>query len=179
VARIPYVDPSAAPPRVRETLEALPDLKIFRTLAHAETCFRAAMRLGGSILGRQRLDGALRELAILHVARTTGAEYEWVQHVPIARSVGVSDQQVSALERGDPAADCFAPTEALVLRVTDEVLADDGASAEAFDALVERLSAQEAIELLLAVGYYRTLATVMRSVDIDLDEPAGTVLVDS
>ena len=27
------------------------------------------------------------------------------------------------------------------------------------------------LELLLAVGYYRTLAVVMRSVDIDLDEP--------
>jgi hypothetical protein len=65
-----------------------------------------------------------------------------------------------------------------VLRCAAEALRDDRASAEGFDALVAELSAQEAIELLLAVGYYRTLATIMRSAEIDLDEPAGTTLVD-
>jgi AhpD family alkylhydroperoxidase len=176
VARIPYVDPATAPAPVREALEALPALNIFRTLAHAETCLRPALRLGGAILGAQRLDGALRELAILHVARATGAEYEWVQHAAIARAAGVRDEQVTALQRGDLAADGFDPLERLVLRVTDEALRHDGASPEAFDALVERLSAREAVELLLAVGYYRTLAVVMRSVDVDLDEP---VMVDA
>jgi AhpD family alkylhydroperoxidase len=171
VARIPYVDPAAAAPPVREALEALPPLNIFRTLAHAETCLRPALRLGGAILGAQQLDGKLRELAILHVARATGAEYEWVQHVAIARAAGVGEEQVAALERGDLTADSLDPLEQLVLRVADEALRDDGASPAAFDALVQRLSAREAVELLLAVGYYRTLAAVMRSVDIDLDEP--------
>jgi 4-carboxymuconolactone decarboxylase len=178
VARIPYVEPGDAPPPVREALEAVPPLGIFRILAHAETCLRPALRLGGAILGGQRLDPALRELAILHVASATGAEYEWVQHVPIARSVGVRDEQVVAVERGELAAACFDATECLVLRCAAEAVRDDRASAEAFDQLVERLSAREAIELLLAVGYYRTLATVMRSVEIDLDEPAGTALVE-
>jgi 4-carboxymuconolactone decarboxylase len=171
MARIPYVDPATASEPVREALEALPPLNIFRTLAHAETCLRPALRLGGAILGAQELDGALRELAILHVARATGAEYEWVQHVAIARAAGVRDDQIGALERGDLSADSLDPVERLVLQVTDEALRDDGVSPEAFDALVERLSAREAIELLLAVGYYRTLAVVMRSVDIDLDDP--------
>jgi 4-carboxymuconolactone decarboxylase len=179
VARIPYVDPDAASEPVREALAALPDLHIFGLLAHAETTFRPALRLGGSILGAQRLDPALRELAILHVARATGAEYEWVQHVPIARAAGVRDEQVTAVERGELAAACFDRRQCLVLRCAAEAVRDDRASAEAFDELVAELSAQEAIELLLAVGYYRTLATIMRSAEIDLDEPAGTALLDS
>jgi 4-carboxymuconolactone decarboxylase len=179
MARIPYVDPAAAPEPVREALAALPALNIFRLLAHAETSLRPALRLGGSILGDQRLDPALRELAILHVAQATGAEYEWVQHVPLARAAGVRDEQVMAVERGELAAACFDRRECLVLRCAAEALRDDRASSEAFDALVVELSAQEAIELLLAVGYYRTLATIMRSAEIDLDEPAGSALVDS
>ena len=102
----------------------------------------------------------------------TGAEYEWIQHVPIAKSVGVRDEQVVAVERGELAAACFDARECLVLRCAAEALRDDRASAEAFDELVERLSARQAVELLLAVGYYRTLATIMRSVEIDLDDPA-------
>src|SRR3954471_7292204 len=107
MARLPYVDPEQAPPEVREALEGLPPLNVFRTLAHAETCLRPALRLGAAILGAQQLDAALRELAILHVARATGAEYEWVQHVAIARAAGVRDDQVEALERGDLTADCL------------------------------------------------------------------------
>ncbi|MDQ6914307.1 MAG: carboxymuconolactone decarboxylase family protein [Actinomycetota bacterium] len=179
MARIPYVDPDAAPESVREALSALPDLNIFRLLAHAETAFRPALRVGGAILGAQRLDPALRELAILHVAQATGAEYEWVQHVPIARTAGVRDEQVVAVQRGELAAACFNRRECLVLRCAAEALRDDRASPEAFDALVSELSAREAIELLLAVGYYRTLATIMRSAEIDLDEPAGTAVVES
>jgi 4-carboxymuconolactone decarboxylase len=179
MARIPYVDPERAPDPVREALAAAPDLNIFRLLAHAETAFRPALRLGQAILGAQRLDPALRELVILHVARATGAEYEWVQHVPIARAAGVREEQVAAVERAELSAPCFDPRERLALRCAAETVRDDRASPEAFDALVAELSPREAIELLLTVGYYRTLATVMRSAEIDLDEPAGTAVVDS
>ena len=83
-------------------------LNIFRTLAHAETCLRPALRLGQAILTRQELDAVLRELAILRVAQLTGAQYEWVQHVAIGRAVGVTGDQVAALEREDVEAECFA-----------------------------------------------------------------------
>jgi hypothetical protein len=85
MARLPYVDPATAPPRVRQALELVPPLNVFRTMAHADTAFRPWLRWGGTLLGDLELDPVLRELAILHVARLTPhAEYEWVQHVPIA-----------------------------------------------------------------------------------------------
>jgi 4-carboxymuconolactone decarboxylase len=178
MARLPYVDPAHAPPAVAEALEALPPLNIFRTLAHAETAFRPALRLGGALLASGELDNRLRELAILRVAAHDEAEYEWVQHAAIARAVGATDEQVSAIERGDIDADCFDETDRLVLRFTDEVIAG-GASEATFAAASERFSSREIVELLLAVGYYMMLARVMRSVDIDLDEPVGAAVVDS
>jgi AhpD family alkylhydroperoxidase len=179
MARLPYVDPAEAAPEVREALEALPPLNVFRTLAHAETCLRPALRLGGAILGAQELDPGLRELAILRVARLTGAEYEWVQHVAIARAVGVSEAQVAALAQGDAEADCFDERERVVLRVATEVVRDAGASEAAFAAAREQLSDREVVELIVAAGYYQLLAALMNSVDIDLDEPVGTAVIDS
>jgi 4-carboxymuconolactone decarboxylase len=178
MARLPYVDPAQAPPEVREALEALPPLNIFRTLAHAETALRPALRLGTAILTQQQLDPKLRELVILRVARLTGAEYEWVQHVAIGKALAVSDEQIAALEGGDIEAGCFDARQRLVLRFTTEVVEDDGASEATFRDAAEEFSPREIVELIVAAGYYRMLAALMRSVDIDLDEPVGTAVVE-
>jgi alkylhydroperoxidase family enzyme len=91
--RIPPLDVTAAPPKNREILDRFdPPLKIFRLMAQAETNFRPLLRLGTSVLAEQTLSAAWRELAILRVARLSGAEYEWTQHVPIAEAVGVTTE---------------------------------------------------------------------------------------
>ena len=100
MARMPYVDPASASPEIREALELLPPLNIFRTVAHADTAVRPLLRLGGAILGQGELDPRRRELAILRTAAVTGAEYEWIQHEAIARGVGASDQQIAAVKAG-------------------------------------------------------------------------------
>jgi 4-carboxymuconolactone decarboxylase len=179
VARVPYVDPASAPPPVREALEALPPLNIFRTLAHAETAFRPSMRLGAAILGQGELDARRRELAILRTAAVTGAEYEWVQHEAIARGVAATDEQIAAVRDGDLEAEALDEDDRIVLRCADELLQDDGVRESTFAAAQERLSDRAIVELLLAVGFYRMLAGVMNSVAIDLDEPVGGSLMDS
>ena len=180
MARIPYVDPASAPEAVKETLERLPvRLNIFKMMAHAETNFRPLVRLGTSILTEQQLSPTLRELAILRVARLSHAEYEWVQHVPIAKMTGVSDEQVAALERDDAAASCFDPVQRLVLRATDEIVRDCGPSDATFAELAGRFSHREIVELVLAVGFYMTVARLMVTTRIDLDEAAGARILQS
>ena len=172
MARLPYVDPSAAPRPVREVLERMPPLNVFRLMAHAETAFRPWMRWGGVLLNDLALDPLLRELAILQVAkRSPGAEYEWVQHVPIARSVGATDNQIEALDRGDVAASCFTGEQRDVLAFTTEVVGEPGASDAAWDAIAARRSPREIVELLMVIGQYMMLARVMASARIDLDDP--------
>src|SRR4051794_12638351 len=101
MARIEPIDPAQAPEDVRKALDNLPPLNIFRTLAHAETAFRPFLRFGGAVLGQMSLDPVVRELAILTVAKEAEAEYEWIQHVAIAKQVGASDEQIAALAKAD------------------------------------------------------------------------------
>src|SRR2546421_12080599 len=98
MARLPYVDPSEAPERVREALDALPPLNVFRMTANAETAFRPWLAFGGALLSSLELDARLRELVILHVARLSGADYERVQHVPIALAAGATERGLAAVE---------------------------------------------------------------------------------
>ena len=99
--RIPYPDLDKASPEVREMLGRLPaPANIFNMMAHAQTCVKPMMKLGGTLLGKLQLDPKLRELCLLHAVKLVGGEYEWVQHVPIARDLGCSDAQIAALGKG-------------------------------------------------------------------------------
>jgi alkylhydroperoxidase family enzyme len=175
VARLPYVDPERAPDRVREALEAVPPINIFRMTANAETAFRPWLAFGGALLSSLELDARLRELVILHVGRLSEAEYEWVQHVPIALAVGASEEDVQAIERGDLDADCLSAADRAVLRFTTEVVRDVAASDAAFEAVAEHLSPREIVELLLVIGQYMLVARVARNADIEIDE-GGTAV---
>jgi 4-carboxymuconolactone decarboxylase len=180
MARLPYVDPSEASEPVRTALEGMPPLNIFRMIANAETALRPFLRFGNALLAHLELNPLLRELAILQVSRLTPhAEYEWVQHVPIALAVGVTQEQVDALEHGDPQAASFTELQYAVLRFTREVVRDARASDEAFDAVRAALSPREIVELLMVIGQYMMLARVMATVDMELDDPAASAVIDA
>lgn len=174
MARLPYVDPATATPEVREALEALPPLNVFRMMAHAETAFRPWLRFGGALLGAAKLDAVLRELAILRVARLTpGAHYEWVQHVPILLSVGGTEEHVAALSVDDTEAACFTEEQRLILRFTTEVVRDATPGEATWVAASSRYSPREIIELLLTIGQYMMVGRVMAATRLDVDGPFG------
>lgn len=180
MARLPYVDAAQAAGDVREVLERLPvKLNIFRLMANAEENFKPLILLGTTILGRQKLSGRLRELAILHVARLSQAEYEWVQHVPIGKATGIRDEQIEALEKGRLDAPCFDAEERAVLRFTEETVRNVRVPDDVYDALASRLSPREIVELVIAIGFYMTIARLMEVAQIDLDPPAGTLVADA
>ena len=109
-----------------------PSLNIFRHDGQRGHGVRPVAALGsGAALGPRSLTRCLRELAILRVAHLTPhAEYEWIQHVGIAKAVGATDDQIAALDSGDIGAACFSDLEQMVLRFTTEVVHDARASEE-------------------------------------------------
>ncbi len=173
VARLPYVDPDTAHEKVRDALERVPPINIFRMMANAETAFRPWLAFGGALLSALELDARVRELVILHVGTLSGAEYEWVQHVPIALAVGATQDEVDAIGRGD--VEAFGPLEQAVLRFTEEVVRDVRASDEGLAAVREHLSPREVVELLLVIGNYMLVARVAETTGIEIDEGGPAV----
>ena len=178
MARLPYVVADSAPEHVQRALERLPDLNVFRLMANADTIFIPWLRYGGALLGETALDPALRELAILRVSRLTpGAEYEWVQHVGIGKAVGVTDDQIAALERDDVEAAAFDPLQQAVLVLVEQVIRDGAPTDAVYDVVADALPPREIVELLAVIGAYRMLGTVMATARIDIDGPLGDEVV--
>ena len=177
---VPYPDQATLSEETRDALKQAPVLlNIFKMIANADTCFVPFTRLGGAILSRQKLDAKLRELVILQVATIEGGEYEWIQHVPIAISVGATQAQVDAIKSQALDSPSLTALERLVLRFTEQVVnrvkADEGIVRE----LMQSLSPREIVELILTIGFYMMAARITETTRTDLDPPAGTKVIDS
>lgn len=169
MARLPYVTAASAPPAVADTLAKLPELHVISLLAHAETAFEPWLRYGGALLNDLALDPALRELVILQVGKIA-ANYEWVQHVPIALDAGVTQAEIDAVDQdriGTLAEDRRAVLQYVRAFVAGEV--DDQLHA----ALAHHLPDRQIAELCLVAGQYFGLARIMSALRIDPDPPAG------
>lgn len=178
MARIAYPDLDKASPEVRDMLGRLPaPANIFNMMAHAETCLKPVMKLGGTLLGKLQLDPKLRELCLLHAVRLEGGDYEWEQHVPIALHLGCNEGQIAALKSGDDAANCFDAREQAALRFTREVVVDVGASPAALAEVRKHLSERETVELILMSGFYITLARLTETLGVENDPPIGSALI--
>ena len=179
MARIPYVDLDAASPEVREALEAMPPLNVFRMLANADSAYVPLVRYMGTLLTALELDERLRELAILLTAARTGAEYEWVQHEGISRAIGIPEGQIEAIRNGHLDDESLGSADAgALLRFVSEILDGPRASEETFAALSERFPHRQIVEVLLVVGAYHALARLMTTLDLDLDGPVGSEVLD-
>jgi alkylhydroperoxidase family enzyme len=174
MARLPLVDLTTLTGKLGEAMEALPvKLNIFRMMAHAETCAMPVMRLGGSILGKQRLGAVPRELLILLAAKLEGGAYEWRQHVPIALGVGVTQPQIDALERADFTAEAFDPATVALLAFGREVVENVRVPPPVFAAMRAHFSDQEIVESIIAIGFYMMMARITEATETDLDPAAG------
>lgn len=176
---IPYADTNALPEKAKEAFDRLPrKLNIFRMWANAPECFTSGLRFGGNILGRQKLDAALRELVILLVARMEHGEYEWVQHVPIALHAGCRKEQIAALEASRINGAEFSPKEKALLKLSEEIIRDVRASEGAVAEAAKFFSPQEIVEIILTCGFYMTMARLTETTRVDIDAPGGAAVLE-
>jgi 4-carboxymuconolactone decarboxylase len=176
MALLPFVDESQASAKTREILGNTPrKLNVARMIANtADAVFQNFSRLGNSLMTRGKLNGKLRELAILRNARVCNSLYEYTQHVPIAKSVGVNEEQLRGVDNWE-AAQCFSELERLVLRFTDEVARNVKGTKATLDALKQHLGPGEIVELIMAIGFWGMVARILETTEVELEDFAGKV----
>jgi alkylhydroperoxidase family enzyme len=155
----------------------MPDLNIFRMLAHADAALVPFLRMTGALWTESELSPTRRELAILMVARLTEAEYEWRQHVSIALACGVTAQQVAAIEAGELGSESLSDGDRALLAMTEAIVTGPRASDAVLSAALEHMTERELVELHLVAGTYVMLARVMTNLDLEIDQPVADTLM--
>ncbi|GAB4236873.1 MAG: hypothetical protein Kow0032_22310 [Methyloligellaceae bacterium] len=136
----------------------------FNAMLYAPKIGEAAQELGARLRFHSSLPGRLREAAILTVAQSWRAGYEWCAHAPIARREGVAQSDIEAIGRGEPPTGD--PDLALVHRFVSRLLEDRRVDAETYQAAVALLGEAGVVELVMITGYYCLISATLNSFEI-------------
>ncbi len=145
-------------------------LNVFTTLARHPSLFRRWLIFAGALMPGGKLKRADSELVILRVAHNCGSDYELTQHERIAKTAGLSDEEI-ARAGGDPAE--WPHHQSLLLRTADALHADRDVPDELWAELVAEFDEQRRIELLMLVGHYEMLAMTLNALRVESDPPSG------
>ncbi len=113
-----------------------------------------------------RLPAATREKLILRTAWNCRSRYEWGQHLEIAQTEGVSDDEIVKLAQ-DPAA--LSPQDALLMQACDDICQQKLISEATWQALSEHYSQARLIEIMILVGHYEMVAGFLINAGIQLE----------
>ncbi|MGA8327781.1 MAG: carboxymuconolactone decarboxylase family protein [Mycobacterium sp.] len=173
MARIAYRDPEDMPDRARELTRARGNLNVYRALANAENVFTGWMLAGDAALTSPVLPRRLRELVVLRTAYLMDCPYELGQHRDVARTAGVTGDEIDAiLSQSNWQTGYFEATELAVLALTTELLTTRTVSAAVFEEVHHALGSEATVEVLMVINRYSGLALMLNALDVDLDESA-------
>ena len=181
MVRLCYASEVQVPELMRQAdlPESTPSANAFRMFAHAPAVGAATLRLVFALLTETDLDPKLRELVILRAAQRCECQYAWVQHVAIARGVGVEEAQIAALECGETPPTLFDERVYMAFAIADEVLMTCRATDYTLALVRNLFSAREVVELLLLIGYFRMICVIMTTLEVEVESPLGAKVLDS
>jgi 4-carboxymuconolactone decarboxylase len=177
---IPLVDQPESE-ELRELYERLSagpmgNLNVFRIVAHNPQLLRNWLRMATPLLtGGLSLEPRLREIAILRVAQNVRSDYEFGQHIPIARAAGLADAEIAALKEYE-SGDAFSELERALIRYVDAVRGFDADAPGHARELKRWLSDRELMELSFVIGHWTMLACVLVPLEVELDEHVEATL---
>ena len=145
-------------------------LSVFRVLLRTPQLAKSVAGLLETLLRGEHLDGKLRELVIMRIGWVTGSCYEWTQHWRVARLMGIPEETLLGV-RDWQSHTGYGAAERAVLAATDETIEAGAISPETWKACRDHLGGDEAlIELVAAIGNWRLFSSLLRSLEIPLEE---------
>ena len=171
--RIQPVQDDEANDEQREVLAASsfsrrPPLNVQRTTAHHPALARARQTFTRHIMSQSTLPPRERELLILRTGWNCRSEYEFAQHTRFGRSVGLSDAEIQRVAEG-PDADAWDEFESTLLRAADELHEDAFITDQTWNALAERYSTQQLMDLVFTVGQYHIVSMALNSFGVQFE----------
>lgn len=141
---------------------------LYQMVMNSPEIARGWFAMGNAVRLRAKLDGKLRELAILLVGHLLQADYEYSHHYPFALRNGASAEQLAALPDFETSP-LFDERERDVLRFakvsTLEVVVPDAV----YEAARRHFDPQEMVELAATVGFYNMVCRVIHALQIELE----------
>jgi 4-carboxymuconolactone decarboxylase len=163
------VPPAQFEPAMKQRLEELwgtpPNL--YRALGNHPGLLAAWTEFSRTLRHDSRTPRALRELVILRGAQLARSEYEWAQHLPMARKSGVREAQIAALAdwRSSPEFNAKERAALMLAEAVTEGRVPDAVYAEA----ARHFDHHDYVELAVTAAFYAMVARVLDALGVQLE----------
>ena len=114
-----------------------------------------------------RTPRALRELVILRGAQLMRSEYEWAQHLPMARKAGVSEAQIKDLPSWKTSSQFNAREKAAL--ALSEAVTQGRVSDEVYAEAMRQFDHHDYVELSVTAAFYAMVGRMLDAMGVQLE----------
>jgi 4-carboxymuconolactone decarboxylase len=166
---MPRTPLAAFEPAMKKRLEELwgtpPNL--YRCLANHPRLVAAWSDFSKALRHDTRTPRALRELVILRGAQLMRSEYEWAQHLKMARKAGISDAQIQALSSWK-SSNLFDGREKAALGLA-EAVTQGKVSDEVYAEAMRHFDHHDYVELSITAAFYAMVGRMLDAMGVQLE----------
>jgi 4-carboxymuconolactone decarboxylase len=144
------------------------DLNLFRVMMNHPKLTRRWTVFAGHVLQKQSVPPRERELLILRIGWLNQSEYEWAQHVEIAKRSGVGEAEIERVKQGASAG--WNAHEAALLQAADDLFENSVVSDRTWATLASRYSIEQMMDVVFTVGQYNLVSWALNSFGVPLDD---------
>ena len=140
---------------------------LYKALANHPALVAAWTEFSKTLRHDTRTPRSLRELVILRGAQLMRSEYEWAQHLPMARKAGVTEAQIESLQSWKTSSN-FNPKEKAALALAEDVTqgkVGDQVYAEA----MRHFDHHDYVELALTASFYAMVGRMLDAMHVQLE----------
>ena len=137
----------------------------FSVWMHAPEWAERVAHLGTLVRWEGTLELRTRTLAALVVGLHFQAQYVWGIQGVIGAERGVPRSTIDAIREGR--SDGIPPDDLQIIEFTRELLSKNRVSSALADAVMERLGADQYVQLTTCIGYYAMLAVTVNGVELE------------
>lgn len=185
--RLPLLDPGSLDDEQRSLFEAIVGRRAdgpqhfrlqhndgtltgpFNAMLYAPGVCGPLSRLGEVIRYDTVLGARHREIAVLTVAAARRSGYEWYAHERVGRAAGLTDDELTAIRDRDSTGFAHG-ADATVHRAASALASRQPLDDELFVEATAALGTRALVELVVLVGYYELLATMLDAFAVGVPE---------
>jgi AhpD family alkylhydroperoxidase len=165
--RVPLADFEPALKKRLEELWGTPP-NLYKQLANHPKVIAAWNEFARTLRHDSRTPRALRELMILRGAQLMRSEYEWAQHLKMARKAGVREAQLAELA-GWKSSDEFTGKEKAALGLA-EAITQGHVPDDVYATAMQHFDHQDYVELAVMAAFYAMVARVLDAMHVQLED---------
>lgn len=144
-----------------------PRLNLFAVIGKHRWLLRTMLPFMGRLMPRGKLPRQDTELVILRVGYLTGAEYERVQHTPMALKAGLTQADVE--RSAQPGTEGWTGRHAAVVAAVDQLHERSNVDDATWADLRTHYDERQLIELVMLTGAYEMVAMTINTLGVEVE----------